>query len=409
VGDLLDVEGTLRPWLGRIERDTGPLGLYDAHTHMGRNDPDGFKQDPADLVVEMEAAGARAVVFPMHEPDGYPGPNDEALAAAERWPERLVAFCRVNPREPGAVAEARRCLDAGARGIKLHPRAEQFGMTEPAVRDLVALAHERRVPMLIHAGRGIPALGETTVRLCGEFPDATLILAHAAVSDLAWLWKLLPERPNILIDTAWGNPVDHMALFALAPPANIVFASDSPYGTPIASAVMTLRCALQAGVPTAVLPSIAGGTLARVLDGQRPEDLGPPPGPPTRAIDPLVERVVSYIGQAFGRMIAGGSPVESLGLARLACAVGDDHPDAEVFAAVLGLLDLYEEHIDDPVQPNRRFPPAARLLSVASYVARTPWVPVPGAADTPPPTSAVASAGDLALGDTGPEDEPDLL
>ena len=32
-------------------------------------------------------------------------------------------------------------------------------MDEPAVAELVALAHERGVPVLIHAGRGIPALG----------------------------------------------------------------------------------------------------------------------------------------------------------------------------------------------------------------------------------------------------------
>ena len=72
-------------------------------------------------------------------------------------------------------------------------------MDEPVVGELVALAHERHMPMLIHAGRGIPALGQNTVRLAERYPDATLILAHAAISDLAWLWQVLPdasERPD---------------------------------------------------------------------------------------------------------------------------------------------------------------------------------------------------------------------
>ena len=120
-------------------------------------------------------------------------------------------------------------------------------MDEPVVAELVALAHERRVPVLIHAGRGIPALGENTVRLAERHPDATLILAHAAISDLAWLWRVLPAHPNVLIDTSWWNPVDLVALFALSPPANVVWASDSPYGRPVPSAVWRLRCALQAG------------------------------------------------------------------------------------------------------------------------------------------------------------------
>ena len=102
----------------------------------------------------------------MHEPDGYPGPNDVAIAAAAASGGRLVSFCRLDPRDHPA-AEARRCLDAGAVGIKLHPRAEQFTMHEPGVREIVAVAHERRVPILIHAGRGIPGAGAGHGRAVG--------------------------------------------------------------------------------------------------------------------------------------------------------------------------------------------------------------------------------------------------
>ena len=153
----------------------------------------------------------------MHEPDGYAAANDRVIEAAEDSGGRLVAFCRLDPRDD-PLAEARRCLDAGAKGIKLHPRAERFTLSEPAVREIVALAHDRRVPVLIHAGRGIPALGEDTVRLSGEFTDASLILAHAAISDLAWLWRVLPEHPNLFVDTAWWDPADMLAMFTLVPP-----------------------------------------------------------------------------------------------------------------------------------------------------------------------------------------------
>ena len=235
-----------------------------------------MRQSADELLAVLERAYARAVVFPMHEPAGYPPANDRVLEAVEASDGRLVAFCRVDPHD-NAVAEARRCLDAGARGIKLHPRAEQFTLSAPAVRELVALAHERRVPVLIHAGRGIPALGRDTVALSGEFPDARLILAHAAISDLAWLWRVLPEHPNLLIDTAWWDPADMMALFTLVPPGNIVWASDSPYGLPLTSAVMHLRLAAQAGLDAGALRSIAGGQMehcstaaSRSTPGRRP-------------------------------------------------------------------------------------------------------------------------------------------
>src|SRR5690349_10121473 len=138
---MLDIDAILRPWWDSIQAAHGPLALYDAHTHIGQNDPDGFKQTPEELNRVMANADARAVTFPMHEPDGYPLANDVAIAAAKAS-DRLEAFCRLDPRvDP--VKEANRCLDAGAVGIKLHPRAEQFAMDEPGVREIIAIAHER--------------------------------------------------------------------------------------------------------------------------------------------------------------------------------------------------------------------------------------------------------------------------
>jgi predicted TIM-barrel fold metal-dependent hydrolase len=371
---MVDVDAILKPWWDQLQADFGALDLFDAHTHIGNDDPDGARQTADELLASLLRASARAVVFPMHEPAGYPPANDRVLEAAAGSDGRLVAFCRVDP-HAHALQEARRCLDAGARGIKLHPRAEQFTLSVPAVRDVVALAHEREVPVLIHAGRGIPALGQDTVRLSGEFSGARLILAHAAISDLAWLWRVLPDHPNVFIDTAWWDPADMMALFTLVPPASVLWASDAPYGLPLTSAVLHLRLAAQAGLDARALRSIAGGQTERLLNGVEPADAGPAPLVP-RPLDPLLERVVSHTAQAVARTFGAGDPEESVALARLACAVGDDGPHAEVFAAVLDLLDLYEANLEPPPE-GRRFPLALRLLLAACTVARTPDVPVP--------------------------------
>jgi len=379
---MVDVDGILEPWWERLRADLGDVRLFDAHTHIGQDDPDGAKQTPEELLAVLGRAGARGVVFPMHEPDGYPAANDRVLEAVAGSGSRLVGFGRVDPRAD-ALAEATRCLDAGLSGIKLHPRAEQFTLSEPAVRDVVALAHERRVPVLIHAGRGIPALGRDTVRLSGEFPGARLILAHAAISDIAWLWRVLPEHPNLFVDTAWWDPADLLTMFTLCPPANVLWASDSPYGLPLTSAALHLRLAVQAGLEPAAVRSIAGGQLERILDGGEPADAGPAPMT-SRPLDLLLERTVSHLNQAVARTFVHGGAEEPVALAKLACAVGEDGPHADVFAAVLGLIELYEEHLAPPV--DGRFPQAVRLLIAASTVARTPDVPLPYLPDAPPPT-----------------------
>jgi predicted TIM-barrel fold metal-dependent hydrolase len=380
---MTDVDAALFSYYDQVVADVGPVDLYDAHTHVGLHDPDGFKQTPQELIAALESAGARGVVFPAHEPGGYSGPNDRVLEAAERSDGRLVAFCRVDP-HTDAVAEARRCFDAGARGIKLHPRAERFTLSHPTVRELVALAHERRAPVLIHAGRGIPALGQDTVALSGDFPGARMILAHAGISDLAWLWKVMPDHPNLFLDTAWWSPSDLIAMFHMVAPSHILWASDSPYGHPLTGVMLCGRTALQAGLTPEQLRGVLGGQLERVLDGEEPLDLGPPPAEP-RAIHPLLERVVMHLTATIARAFVQADHVEALGLARLACAVGEDGPHAEVHADVLELLDLFEEELAPP-PPGRPFPAAWRYVMAALWVARTPDVPLPPRPGAPAPT-----------------------
>ncbi len=177
-----------------------------------------MSQTPEQLLATLRARPrVGAFVFPMHEPDGYPPANDMVLDAARDSGGLLTPFCRVKPGDD-AIAEAERALAAGAKGIKLHPRAEQFTLDHPDVRKLAALADERGLPMLIHAGRGIPALGSHAVQLAGEYPNARLILAHAAICDLSWIWRVAPDYPNLLFDTAWWMPADLQALFSLVPP-----------------------------------------------------------------------------------------------------------------------------------------------------------------------------------------------
>ena len=75
-----------------------------------------------------------AFTFCLDEPDREPGfrsANERTLAAAERSQGLLVPFVRLDL-DAGPVEEARRCLDLGARGIKLHPRAQKFSSATPA-------------------------------------------------------------------------------------------------------------------------------------------------------------------------------------------------------------------------------------------------------------------------------------
>jgi predicted TIM-barrel fold metal-dependent hydrolase len=363
----------LHPWTQVVFDQVPDLELFDAHTHLGQNDPDGMKQTGAELVVSLDRAGARgAFVFPFHEPDGYRVANDDVLAAASAAEGLLVPFCRVNPHD-SPVPEAERSLDAGAKGIKLHPRAEAFTLDHPTVRSIVALADERSLPVLIHAGRGIPALGLHAVQLAEEFPNARLILAHAGTSDLSWIWRAAADLPNLLFDTAWWIPADLEALFSLVPPGQILFASDAPYGNTLVSAAFQLRWGLELGLSHDQIRSIASEQSVRIAAGEPLKPAGPAIGERERAPHLLLERVAFFLlFSALGTM-RGIDPAEMLALARLACDVPDEIDDAPVFTAIRGLLDDYEEYSAQHPDERRRI----TFLILAATVARTPGVPIP--------------------------------
>ena len=367
----------IRPWFDALAADLGRApALFDVHTHTGHSDPDGFTCTAAALREGLAAAGgARAVVFTMHEPDGYSAANDRVLAEAADAGGALIPFCRLDPaRSP--VAEAERCLAAGARGIKLHPRAEGFVLADERARPIFALAHEQRLPVLVHAGRGIPALGRHALELCSAYPGMRLILAHAGISDLSWIWRHAPEHPNLFFDTSWWAPDDLLALCRLVPPGQILFGSDTPYGTPLTGAVIALRCALQAGLDAERAQMVAGGQLERLLSGQEPADLGPAAGDAAMEQDLLLGRVATVLTAAFACMVRGQDGDEQLALARLACDVPGGSPQEPVCRSLVALLDrLPPEGFPD--EASIPFQPGVHALSVALILARTPAVGLP--------------------------------
>ncbi|HWE59321.1 MAG TPA: amidohydrolase family protein [Solirubrobacteraceae bacterium] len=372
----MDLDAVIAPWL-QVLRDQLPgLELFDAHTHLGQNDPDGMRQSPEELLKCLHAADARGCfVFPMHEPNGYPQANDFVIEEAAGANGLLVPFCRVKPGE-GAPAEAERALARGAKGIKLHPRAEQFTLDHPDVPPLFALAHERALPILIHAGRGIPALGEHVIQYAGEYPNARVILAHAAVSDLAWIWRACVDLPNVLFDTAWWITQDLMALFSLVPPAQILFASDAPYGLTGVSAASQLRLALQAGLRAEQIALVASGQSLQIANAGPLAVSGPAVGERERAGHLLLDRVANYLQIGVLLEFRTGDGTELVALAELACDVPEEVDDAPVFAAIKRLLSTYA--VARAAAPEDRAPRS--LLQLAASVAMSPDVPIPPAA-----------------------------
>ena len=239
-------------------------------------------------------------MFCLDEPDRDPGfraPNDRTLEHARRADGRLVPFVRLDlTHDP--IGEAARCLDAGARGIKLHPRAQSFMLTDERLAPIFAIASERNVPILIHGGRGLPPIAQDLAKLVEEYPKAQLIIAHAGIADLAGLAGLLAGKEGVFYDTSVWSPLDLLDLFRLVPPEQVLYASDYPYGQQPASLLLSVKAAKRAGFDETQLRAMLWDNAAGIAAGEPPPEPSTPTGSETFSQPLTFARIHQYLSMA---------------------------------------------------------------------------------------------------------------
>ena len=304
--------------------------VFDAHVHLG-NDIDGFSGVYEDLEAINDRYGiSRAFMFCMDETDRHPAfraANNRTLAFAERSGGRLIPFVRLDLAEE-PIEEATRALDAGARGIKLHPRAQRFLLNDERLAPVFSLAAERRVPILIHGGRGLPPIADNLARLVETYPDAPLIIAHAGIADLGELAGHFGGKAGVFFDTSVWSPIDLLSLYHLVSPEQIVYASDYPYGQQPSSLLIALRTARIAGFDDEQLRGMIACNANRIAAGDPPLELSGPRGSDTFSQPMAFARIHQYLSMATPLLwTRQADTIGVLGLALNATADRDGHKD----------------------------------------------------------------------------------
>lgn len=205
--------------------------MIDVHTHLIRTSTaSGYDRcvTPEELLAAMDDWGiSRAVILPLESPecDTEYALNADVFAACERWPDRLVPFVGVDPRQQRALDKIRRYHRRGARGFGEHKCG--LPMDHPLSMAIYRLCGQLRLPVLFHMDPGIndddvglPGLA----RVLRECPD-TLFIAHgpswwsaiSADDDRAGTYpkgpvqpggaadRLLAEFPNLYADISAGS------------------------------------------------------------------------------------------------------------------------------------------------------------------------------------------------------------
>ena len=168
----------------------------------------------------------------VYHPDGkkrdfgsFHVPNDYVFAVCAKHPEFLPA-ASIHPARPDALDELNRCLEKGARALKLLPNCHDVNCSDPRYDAFWSLMAESGLPLLAHTG------GEMTVPVANAaYQDPSylrrpleigvkVIAAHCASNSgfldrdyFGDLLKMMQEFPNLYADTsALNTPVRSASL-----------------------------------------------------------------------------------------------------------------------------------------------------------------------------------------------------
>src|SRR5690348_13619589 len=148
-------------------------------------------------------------------------PNDEVLAFASQNSDIMMAFASIDPhRGAEAVAEARRVVKAGVRGLKLHPPLQQFFPNDRVAYPLYEVFAEAKLPVLFHTGHsgigtGMPGGGGVRLKygnpmliddVAVDFPEMPIIMAHPSFPWQDEAISICLHKPEVFIDLSGWSP-----------------------------------------------------------------------------------------------------------------------------------------------------------------------------------------------------------
>ncbi len=180
--------------------------IYDMHGHMGPWTAIYFPRgEAADMIGTMDECGVRLLVFSHHLALRAPNVgNAPSVEAVRRYPDRLRAYCLVNPNYPEhleadlATFEAHRDVYVGFKFLSDY---HAIALTDDRCRPAWEYANERELLVLAHTWGGSPYDGPAVVRRVAErYPRVKLLLGHSCHGEWDEAVRLARDFPNVYLE-----------------------------------------------------------------------------------------------------------------------------------------------------------------------------------------------------------------
>lgn len=195
----------------------------------------------------MDGVVDRVIVFGLQA--GFSGinvPNDYIADYARQHAGRIVGFCSVDPRDPGARQELERSRsELGLKGLKLGPIYQDVHPHDRRFYPIYQRCAELGMPIIFHQGSTTPRQIRLAIAsplliedIAIEFPQLKMQIAHLGHPWMVDTIQVLRKQPNVYADISclWPRPWQYYNALVLAQEygviSQVVFGSDFPFGTP---------------------------------------------------------------------------------------------------------------------------------------------------------------------------------
>lgn len=180
--------------------------IYDMHGHMGVWHSIYFpRPDAEEMIRTMDACGVKMLVFSHHLALFAPDVGNAAsIAAVRRHPDRLRAYCVVNPNYPELLAAD---LDSFAQdrdvyvGFKFLSDYHGISLLDERCRPAWEYADRHELLVLMHTWGGSQFDGPAIVRQIAErYTWAKLLLGHSCHGEWDEAIRLARDFPHVYLE-----------------------------------------------------------------------------------------------------------------------------------------------------------------------------------------------------------------
>ena len=175
--------------------------MYDIHIHVG-NFNDGLYFSPEEISRDMNALNVERYYFSSTSTGSIPfryvkNEIEELISLSEG---RAIPFLWVSPGMLKHSANLKPYFFREFAGIKIHGLQgwQPYGKE---IRRVFGIARDKNLPVMLHTGEHEICRAGAYMKICSEFHDVKIILAHGRPIDECI--DVMNECPNVFADTAF--------------------------------------------------------------------------------------------------------------------------------------------------------------------------------------------------------------